>query len=122
MKNEIERRRADLKCDVNVFNILVDSNPAEKLVEYFKEKNKKSGEHEQCNMQSQMMEILSQSHGNNSFSVISEDFNFGYGYPMTPHHNISQSNNPLQGKYKYSNHGSSKTQLIYFHSSGLSAV
>ena len=95
MKNEIERRRADLKCDVNVFNILVDSNPAEKLVEYFKEKNKKSGEHEQCNMQSQMMEILSQSHGNNSFSVISEDFNFGYGYPMTPYRNISQSNNPL---------------------------
>lgn len=101
MKNEIERRRADLKCDVNVFNILVDSNPAEKLVEYFKEKNEKSGEHEQvlmqmqCNMQSQMMEILSQSHGNNSFSVISEDFNFGYGYPITPHCNISQSNNPL---------------------------
>ena len=94
-ENETKRRNNDLKSAVNVFNYLVDSNPTKELVEYFKEENEKSREHEkalmqiQCNMQLQMTQILSQSHGNNSSSAMPVNYNFRYGYSMTPPPSIS---------------------------------
>ena len=67
-KKKIKRRNADLKCAVNAFNKLVDSIPTKKFVEYFKQEIEKPREHEkasmqmQCNMQLQIMQILSESH------------------------------------------------------------
>ena len=69
-RNKIKRRNGNVKSAVNAFNKSVDSNPT-RIVEYFKEENEKSKEHGkalmqmQCNMQLQMMQIFSQSHGSN---------------------------------------------------------
>ena len=65
-----------MRSAVNDFNKLVDSNTAKELVEYFKEENEKSREQEKAlmqmlrDMQLQMMQILSQSHGSNSYFLI----------------------------------------------------
>ena len=65
-----------MRSAVNAFNKLVDSNTTKELVEYFKEENEKSREQEKALMQMQrdmqlhMMQILSQSHGSNSYFLI----------------------------------------------------
>ena len=85
-----------MRSPVNTFNKLVDINPTKELVEYFKEKNEKSREHEkalmqmQCNMPLQMMQILSQFHVSNSSSAMPMNYNFGYGYPMAPPPNMEK--------------------------------
>ena len=50
-KIKTKRRNSDLKSVVNAFNKLVDSNPTKEFVEYFKEENKQSSEHEKALMQ-----------------------------------------------------------------------
>ena len=86
-----------MKSAVNAFNKLFDSNTTKELMEYLKKENQKSRENEkvlmqmQCNMQLQMIQILCQSHGNNSSSWMSANWNLGYGYPMTPPPNVSQN-------------------------------
>ena len=50
-KIKTKGRNSDLKSAVNAFNKLVDSNPTKEFVEYFKEENKQSSEHEKVLMQ-----------------------------------------------------------------------
>ena len=52
-KNKIKRRNDDLKSAGNDCKILVDSNTAKELVEYFIEEKEKSRKHEKNLMQMQ---------------------------------------------------------------------
>lgn len=66
---KINRRKI---CQILVENFFLQRNLTKQLVEFFKEKNEKSREHEkalmqmQPNMQLQMVKIISQSHTKNS--------------------------------------------------------
>ena len=73
---KINRRKI---CQILVENFFLQRNLTKQLVEFFKEKNEKSREHEkalmqmQPNMQLQMVKIISQSHTKNSSGPLLAD-------------------------------------------------
>ena len=111
-----------MKSAVNAFNKLFDSNTTKELMEYLKKENQKSRENEkvlmqmQCNMQLQMMQILCQSHGNNSSSWMSANWNpmNSISYDSASQRLTKHWLQHFVGKIKLITITETQTQLVYF--------
>ena len=113
-----------MKSAVNAFNKLFDSNTTKELMEYLKKENQKSRENEkvlmqmQCNMQLQMMQILCQSHGNNSSSwmlnVSELELRIWISYDSASQRLTKHWLQHFVGKIKLITITETQTQLVYF--------